>query len=137
MNPTKRLNLYFNYGGDYIGRDLAVNGTGSEVGYGAYTADMSGCLIEPASSSANASSSPGTPGNATNACKGNTKDVQEFSAGWWYNIYAGPKGRLRQGFQYALFRRDLWSGNGGTLNPGGDAHGDDNMWWTSFRYYLP
>jgi Skp family chaperone for outer membrane proteins len=134
MNPSARLNLYFNYGGDYIGRDYAIDpNSGKEVGYGTYTVNMSGCNTENASSSANASANPGTPTN----CGANTKDVQEFSAGWWYNIYSGPKGRFRQGFQYALFKRNLWSGAGGTLNPSGSASGTDNMWWTSFRYYLP
>ncbi|MGA8089314.1 MAG: hypothetical protein WCA10_18725 [Terracidiphilus sp.] len=134
MNPTSRLNLYFNYGGDYIGRDYTIDPvSGKEVGYGTYTANMSGCNTENASSAANASGNPGAPSN----CGANTKDVQEFSAGWWYNIYAGPKGRLRQGFQYALFERNLWSGTGGPLNPNGGASGTDNMWWTSFRYYLP
>jgi len=33
--------------------------------------------------------------------------------------------------------RDLWTGNGGTLNPNGGARGVDNMVFTSFRYYLP
>lgn len=136
MNPTKRLMMYFNYGGDYLGRDYALSG-GKEVGYGTYSADMSGCLIEPASTAANPSSDPTTPGNATNKCSGNNKDVQEFTAGYWFDIHNGPKGRLRQGIQYSLMRRDLWSGNGGTLNPGGGAHGDDNMVFTSFRYYIP
>lgn len=134
MNPNSRLNLYFNYGGDYIGRDYAIDPvSGKEVGYGTYTVNMAGCNTENASSAANASGNPGTPSN----CGANTKDVQEFSAGWWYNIYAGPKGRLRQGFQYALFMRNLWSGAGGPLNPAGGASGTDNMWWTSLRYYLP
>ncbi|HEY1767709.1 MAG TPA: hypothetical protein VGG26_08640 [Terracidiphilus sp.] len=132
MNPTSRLNLYFNYGGDYIGRDIALSGT-TQVGYGTYSANMSGCRVENASTAANAAANPGTPTN----CTANTKDVQEFSAGYWYNIYAGPKGRLRQGIQYSLFERNLWSGAGGTANPGGGATGTDNMWWTSFRYYLP
>ncbi|HEY1578866.1 MAG TPA: hypothetical protein VGF82_17485 [Terracidiphilus sp.] len=144
INPNSRLNLYFNYGGDYIGRDYAcVDATGApvdcttagakEIGYGTYTVDMSGCNTENASSAANASSNPGVPSK----CGANTKDVQEFSAGWWYNIYAGPKGRLRQGFQYALFERNLWSGTGGPNNLNGGASGKDNMWWTSLRYYLP
>ncbi len=143
LNPTARLNLYFNYGGDYIARDWTVDNVtgdtlfGKTVGYGAYNADMSGCEIEPASTSSFPTSDPTTPGNSTNGCKGNNKDVQEFTAGWWYNIIAGPKGRLRQGLQYSLIRRDLWSGNGGTLNPSNGAHGDDNMVFTSFRYYLP
>ena len=136
LDPTKRLSLYFDYGGDYIGRDWRMSGT-SEVGYGARNADMSGCLIEPASTAANPSADPTTPGNSTNGCKGNNKDVQEFTAGYWFNFYNGPKGRLRQGIQYSLMRRDLWSGAGGTLNPAGGAHGDDNMIFTSFRYYLP
>lgn len=144
INPNSRLNLYFNYGGDYIGRDYAcVDSKGNleacttagakEIGYGTYTVDMSGCNTENASSAANASGNPGTPSK----CGANTKDVQEFSAGWWYNIYAGPKGRLRQGFQYALFERNLWSGTGGPNNLNGGASGTDNMWWTSLRYYLP
>ena len=37
----------------------------------------------------------------------------------------------------AYFQRPLWSGAGGTANPGGGAYGADSMWWTSFRYYLP
>jgi len=133
LNPTKRLNIYLNYGGDYINRDWTLNSAGKEVGYGTYTADMSGCSTENASSAANASANPATPSN----CTGNNKDVQEFTAGYWYNIYAGPKGRLRQGIQYAWFERDLWSGAGGPTNPTGGARGTDNMVWTSFRYYLP
>lgn len=139
-NPTNRLMLYFNYGGDYIGRDWVVDrdsldaNYGKEVGYGTYTVNMSGCNTEVSSTSANSTSNPaGAPAN----CGANNKDTQEFTAGWWYNIYAGPKGRLRQGFQYSLWRRDLWSGASSVANPDGAAHGDDNMWFTSFRYYLP
>jgi hypothetical protein len=138
LNPTPRLNVYLNYGGDYIGRDWMLNTvTSKEVGYGTYTADMSGCLIEPPSTSSNPSADPTTPGNSTNACAGSNKDVQEATAGYWFNIYNGPKGRLRQGLQYSYIMRYLWAGNGGTLNPGGEAHGGDNMFFTSLRYYLP
>jgi len=98
---------------------------------------MSGCNVEPLPGTGAVNSgdgfSPSTPAN----CGNQTKDVQEFTAGYWYNIYAGPKGRLRYGLQYSWFERNLWSGAGGTTNPGGGAHGADNMFWTSFRYYLP
>ncbi len=133
LNPNKRLNIYLNYGGDYIGRDYTVVSGGKQVGYGVYTADMSGCRTEPASTAAFPGSDPATPGKCTN----NNKDVQEFTAGYWYYIHIGAKGGLRQGIQYSNIRRDLWSGQGGTLNPGGGAHGNDNMVFTSFRYYLP
>jgi hypothetical protein len=141
FNPTDRLMLYLNYGGDYIGRDYAcVDATGApvactatgakEIGYGTYSVDMSGCNTEAPSGGA---FSPSNPAH----CGANNKDVQEFTAGNWYNLYAGPKGRLRFGLQYAWFERDLWSGKGGPLNPNGGAKGTDNMFFTSFRYYLP
>jgi Skp family chaperone for outer membrane proteins len=149
MNPTPRLNVYLNYGGDYVYRDFVVSGTNSNgntyTGYGvggpgigasiANAPAMTGCLTETqASGSAGAAAADQT---APSNCTGNNKDVQEFVAGYWYNIYSGPKGRLRQGVTYENVRRDIWSGNGGTLNPGNGAHGDDNMFFTSFRYYLP
>jgi len=129
FNPNPRLSIYTNYGGDYIGRDYTIVGP-TEVGYGTYTTDMSGCNTEVKSGG---SFSPSTPAK----CGGNNKDVQEFTAGYWYNMYNGPKGRLRYGLQYSIFRRDLWSGQGGTTNPSNKAHGTDNMFWTSLRYYLP
>ncbi|MGD1064657.1 MAG: hypothetical protein ABR860_15465 [Terracidiphilus sp.] len=150
-NPTPRLNVYLNYGGDYVYRDFVVSGTNSGgntyAGYGvggpslgtsiANAPAMTGCLTEAQLSGSNG----GGTGNQTAPanCGGNTKDVTEFVAGYWYNIYSGPKGRLRQGITYENIRRDIWSGNGGTAaqNPGGGAHGDDNMFFTSFRYYLP
>ena len=129
--PNARLLVFLNYGADYVYRDLTTDpASGKEVGYGTYTADMTGCNVEPAPGG---TLSPSNPAH----CGGNTKDVQEFSAGWWYNIYKGEKGNLRYGLQYARFQRDLWSGAGGTTNPGGGAMGTDNMVWTSFRYYLP
>jgi Skp family chaperone for outer membrane proteins len=135
LNPTPNFNLYFNYGGDYEARDYVLSGT-TQVGYGTRSTNMSGCLLEPTTvSSAGATGGAGiTPSN----CGGSTKDVQEFTAGYWWNIInAGAKGRLRQGIQYSLIRRDLWSGAGGTANPGNGAHGNDNMIFTSLRYYLP
>ena len=129
FNPNPRLSIYTNYGGDYIGRDYAIVGS-SEVGYGTYTTDMSGCNTEAKSGG---SFSPSTPAK----CGANNKDVQEFTAGYWYNMYNGPKGRLRYGLQYSIFRRDLWSGQGGATNTSNEAHGTDNMFWTSLRYYVP
>lgn len=132
LNPTPRLNMYFNYGADYIDRDYVLNGA-TQVGYGARSTNMSGCTVEPVSTASIPAAAPIAPSN----CGNNNKDVQEFTAGYWYNIYNGPKGRLRQGVQYSWFERDLWSGAGGTTNPGGGARGKDNMVWTSLRYYLP
>jgi hypothetical protein len=122
---TPRFSLYANYGGDYVYRQYW-----GKAGYGNPLTNMSGCNTEPVTGG---SFSPSTP----SSCGGNNKDVQEATFGYWYNFYSGPKGRLRQGIQYSNIRRDIWSGAGGTTNPGGGAHGDDNMVFTSFRYYLP
>ena len=136
--PTPRWYIYLNYGGDYIGRDWAMDPTtGKEVGYGTYTADMSGCNVEPTTGSGVTNGGVGFQPAAPAHCTNQNKDVQEFTSGYWYDFYNGPKGRLRYGLQYSWFERDLWSGDGGTTNPGGGANGTDNMFWTSFRYYLP
>jgi len=124
-NPTKRLNIWSNYGGDYVYRRYF----GSE-GYGSPLTDMSGCNVEPLPGG---SFSPSNPSH----CGNQNKDVQEFSIGYWFNFYNGSKGKLRQGIQYSHFRRDLWSGAGSVTNPGGGAYGTDNGFWTSLRYYLP
>ncbi len=137
INPNPRLMLYFNYGEDYVFRHYW-----GKIGYGSPLTNMSGCNTEPTPGNATVNGgdgfSPSTPSN----CGNQNKDVQEFTVGNWYDMYRGPKGRLRFGLQYALFMRYLWSGNGtnstGTVtNSGGGASGTDNMFWTSFRYYLP
>jgi Skp family chaperone for outer membrane proteins len=133
INPTANFNMYFNYGGDYLDRDYMLNGT-TQIGYGTRSVNMSGCLLEPTTPTAGATgAAPIAPSN----CGGSNKDVQEFTAGYWWNIHNSPKGRLRQGIQYSLFERDLWSGAGGTANPGNGAKGTDSMVFTSLRYYLP
>jgi hypothetical protein len=135
VSPTPRFTAYFNYGGDELDRDYVVNGSGTQVGYGNRSQNMSGCEVEenPGNGGVNQASAPVAPSN----CGASIKDVQELTGGWWFNIIAGPKGRLRQGFQYSWARRDLWSGATSTANPGAGANGEDNMVFTSLRYYLP
>jgi hypothetical protein len=127
VTPVPPLTLYLNYGADYVGRDIQ---SGGASGYGLPTANMSGCNTE------------GLPGGAfvpslTGTCAGNNKDVQEAVAGFWYNFYDGPKGRFRMSIQYSRLERNLWSGAGGTTNPGGNARAVDHMFWTAIRYYFP
>jgi hypothetical protein len=66
------------------------------------------------------------------SCGAQTRDVQEMTGGYWYDIYKGEHGRLRQGIQYGYAVREGWSGASGI-----GAKGIDNMFWTTFRYYLP
>jgi hypothetical protein len=136
LAPNPRLSIYLNYGGDYVYRDYQ-----GKIGYGSPLTNMSGCNTEPVpgNGSAGAYGGGGTgfnPANPSN-CGNQNKDVQEFTTGFWYYLSKSSKGGLRYGLQYARFERNLWSGAGGTTNPGGGANGIDNMFWTSFRYYLP
>jgi hypothetical protein len=100
------------------------------VGYGSRLISNSGC---------NSIAAPGYSGSSTGyypggSCGAQTRDVQEITGGWWYDIYKGDRGRFRQGFQYGYAVREGWSGAG---TPGIGAKGIDNMFWTSLRYYLP
>jgi hypothetical protein len=176
-NPTPRLAIYLNYGGDYAGRedfgvgaaastlgspsaefcpssagafactasptaaDIAAGGAWgphwstpavgtTAVGYGSRLLSNSGC---------NTIANPGYSGSSTGyypggSCGAQTRDVQEITGGWWYDIYKGEHGRFRQGFQYGYAVREGWSGLG---TPAIGAKGIDNMFWTSLRYYLP
>jgi hypothetical protein len=152
-NPTPRLQLYFYYGGDYAGREdeansgattlaapsAAQNTTGvwggtwkapsaAAVGYGSRLLNNSTC---------NTTAAPGYNGSSTGyyaggSCGAQTRDVQEGTTGYWYDIYKGEHGRLRQGFQYSYAVREGWSGAGGI-----GAKGIENMIFASLRYFLP
>jgi hypothetical protein len=154
---TPRLALYANYGGDYASRNSGVGSTlgapsigknaagvygghwaapsKAAVGYGSPLLSNSACLTT-AAPGYNGSSTGYYPGGS---CGAQTKDVQELSVGYWYDFYKGEYGRLRQGIQYGYATRESWSGAVVSTNgPGGvSAKGVDNMFWTSFRYYLP
>ncbi len=179
-NPTKRLSIYLNYGGDYAARtDYATTavtlgdptatfcstvagvytctksptaanfaGTGgawgshfgatpsmTAIGYGSRSANNSGCLTNAVPGLNSGGSTGYLPGGS---CGANIRNVQEITGGYWYDIYKGDRGRLRQAIQYGYAVREGWSGaipSGGTAGIG--AKGIDNMFWTSFRYYLP
>jgi TolA-binding protein len=156
---TPRLVVYLNYGGDYAGRSswsgttlgaptAAKNPTTgvwggtwaapgkAAVGYGSYLLSNSSCLTN-AAPGFNGSSTGFYPGGS---CGAQTKDVQEATAGYWYDFYKGDFGRARLGMQYAYALRQSWTGApvSGSGFPGGvGAKGINNMFWTSFRYYLP
>lgn len=127
-HATPRLDVYANYGIDGTLRRYFINPNGSQSGYGSYTALESGCHTETIPAAGSAGFIPSSLAN----CNADTRDVQEAVLGYWYDFYKGSKGRLRQGIQYSYFQRQVWSGTGGV-----EPNGTNNMFWTSFRYYLP
>ncbi len=124
LHATPRLDLYANYGIDYVGKSVWTNLAGKTDGYG-WNESNTGCGTEPLPTN---SSTPAAPGS----CSGVNRDVQEGTLGYWYDFYKGPKGRLRQGLQYSYTFRDIWADKTGVA-----PKGIENMFFTSFRYYLP
>lgn len=143
---TPRFDVYGYYGGEYAKRAYYATGltvlngvnVGQPVltGYGAPTNNVSGCHTEvaPVTSSNGGGFVPG----AASLCNADTRNIQEGTAGYWFRFYQGSKGTLQQGFQYSYLVRHTWQGIGDPLsNLGGSPKAINNMWFTSFRYYLP
>jgi outer membrane murein-binding lipoprotein Lpp len=128
---------WYGYGGtEYDGRAAFLNAKGAPVGYGSRLFNNTGCGIEVLPSPAlTAGYSPGSLSN----CNADTKQLWEGTIGFWYKPYNGPKGRLQMGLQYSYLTRYAWTGYGTKLPapPGANPTAIDNMWFSSFRYYLP
>jgi len=101
-------------------------------GYANVAANNSGCATE------------GVPINQFNPssgsnCAGDIRIIKETTVGFWHKVYQGEKGRVQWGAAYSYLVKNAWSGTGGF--PAGSAgvgpKANDNMIWTSFRYYLP
>jgi hypothetical protein len=153
VTPTPRLLLFTYYGGDYAGRADAGNTSTTTLGAPMAAQNASGVwgatwaaptaaavgygsrLLSNAACQANAN--PGVNGGSTGyyagaGCGAQTRDVQEITGGYWYDIYKGDRGRLRQGVQYGYTVREGWSGAGGV-----GAKGVENMLFTALRFTLP
>ena len=130
-----RIDIYLNGGEEYVGHRYQIDpGSGNEVGYGSPTFKDNGCYTEtlPATGTGYGFGSVGT-------CSGQTQNTIEGTFGFWLKMYTGPKGRLQLGPQYSYLVRDAWAGTNTPTTPATSVapHGIDNMFMTSFRYYLP
>jgi hypothetical protein len=133
---SPKWDWYGNGGVEYAGRTAFLNSKGAPVGYGALGFNNTGCGVETLPSSGlTAGYNPGSLAN----CNGDTKDIWEGSLGFWYKPYNGPKGRLQFGLQYSYLTKQAWAGEGtkAPFPPGANPTAIDNMFFTSFRYYLP
>ncbi len=133
---TPRLDIYLNGGEEYVKKRWELDPVnGKPLGYGAPGFNDSNCYTE---------TTPGSGGYAFGAltCSGQTQSTIEGTFGFWFRPYHGPKGRIQIGPQYSYVVRNAWWGTvtpAGSTTPAvyGSPHGIDNMFMTSFRYYLP
>jgi len=126
-----KLDVFFNGGAEYAARTADATSATTAVGYGSPLFNNSGCWTEP---------NPGAGGFAPgslSACTADTRDVVEGTGGFWYTFYNGSKGMVRFGTQISHLVRNTWSGVGSPAHPGGAPQADDNLVFTSFRYFLP
>lgn len=121
-----KFDVYFNGGTEHVARYWQLNAAGKPVGYGSPLFVNSGCSDETVPAGGNGFS-PGAPAN----CNGDTRNLVEFSTGFYIKFYNGPKGRVQWGPQYSYIIKNTWSG------VGGGPQTTENMLITSFRYYLP
>jgi hypothetical protein len=146
LHPTTKWDIYLYGGGDYAARAQYAKTVGGmpNEGYGAIGANNSGCYIEvsptettPAGTTAGAGYVPGALSN----CTGDARNIIEGTLGFWYRFYQGSRGRVQLGMQYSYYVRNTWRGVPPAVGaPGagiGDPSTDENMWFTSLRYYLP
>jgi hypothetical protein len=128
---------WYGYGGvEYDARTQFLNSHGQPtIGYGAEDLASYGCYAETLPSSGLTAGF--NPGGLSN-CTADTKDIWEGTGGFWYKPYNGPKGRIQFGLQYSYVTKDAWAGVGtGHLTGRPNPSAVDNMFFTSFRYYLP
>ncbi len=142
VHPTPKLDVYAYVGGEYEQRTAYLNSAGKGVGYGSPLLPNFGCDTEtvPGTATSTPNGVGGTngfiPGALAN-CTGDTRNLIEGTFGFWYRVYSGPKGRIQWGPQYSYIVRNTWAGTGATAGTFTAPHGIDNMFFTSFRYYLP
>ncbi len=138
-----KLDFYLNAGAEYNSRTAGYDPiTGKYVGYGSPFFNNLGCSTE---------TGPGPGGflpGGLGGCTADTRVLVEGTAGFWWKLYDGSrakvnkdglqenktnKGRIQFGPQYSYVTRNAWSGSSYPNEP----HGIDNLFFTSFRYYLP
>ena len=150
-HATKKLDIYGYAGADYVSRGYYLNAfspnapvpglaagatVSTGVGYGSPTLNNSGCQ---AAVEVLPNGTAGLPQNAS-GCTADPRYVLEGTIGFWHRLYSGDKGRVQWGLQYSYVSLNAWSGT--TSVPTATSaqfhpHTNDNMFFSSFRYYLP
>jgi hypothetical protein len=131
---SSKWDWYFNAGAEYAGRTAFTKLSGGKtvgVGYGSPLFSNGGCFSEQVPAASNGF----TPGPLT-SCTGDTRLIYEGTVGFWYKIYNGSRGKVQFGPQYSYVDRISWAGKASPTIPN-QPQGNDNMLFTSFRYYLP
>jgi hypothetical protein len=140
---TPKFDVNLNGGGEYSSRAAYATLAGKAEGYGNPGLSNAGCYSEVLPNTTVPAGTTGSqgyiPGSLAN-CTSDTRALIEGSLGFWYRFYKGPRGTIQFGSQYSYYVRHTWEGVAPASGPGAGVsspHSVENMWFTSFRYYLP
>jgi hypothetical protein len=137
VHPTKKLDLYTYYGGEYAQRTVYTTGEGALIGYGPRNLSDAGCYNEPVATSPTLGSGGGSGSISAATCSSPTRYIQEAMGGLTYRVVDSPKfGRLQYQVTYSYIQRNLWSGVGSASTPTG-PRATEPMIHVSMRYYIP
>jgi hypothetical protein len=139
-HPFGGLDIYAYYGQDRTQSNPWTVG-GVQGGWGNAAFPNACGVLVPGSTT-----SEGFNGSSA-LCSANVQRVQEFTIGFWQDIYKGDLGRARIGLQYEYVTLDLFSG--ATVVPAGNGltapqataaansglHPNNNIVFFSLRYY--
>lgn len=135
-HPTKKLDVFTYYGGEYDQRTVYTTGEGALIGYGPRNISDTGCYALPPAPSTSAGAGVGGSLGAPN-CGSPTRYIQEPMIGFIYRAIDSPSyGRLQYWVTYSYLQRNLWSGVGNATSPSG-PRAEDPMIHVSLRYYIP
>jgi hypothetical protein len=118
-HPWEGLDVYAYAGLEQVDASFFAVGT-NLFGYGNPGFSNAGCTFATPSSFAGT-----TPAN----CIANNRRLTDLTAGFWQNFYKGDYGRAAFGAQYEYIKRESFIGIGGAPST------DDNIVYTSIRYY--
>jgi hypothetical protein len=110
ITPTDRLTGYVYAGREKESSTYYTVGTAT-YGYGAPQFNNSGCYA------------------TSGTCTGNTKSIDDVTAGFWWKYYQGRIGNLQFGFEGEYLQRDSFTGIGGA------PEANIFVGMASFRYY--
>jgi len=134
-HPWEGLDVYAYYGQEELKANFWTIGA-TQGGYGNPTFGNGGCFNENMASGPAGFNDP----IAGTTCTANVQRTQEFTVGFWQNIYKGDVGRFVFGAQYEFVKLTAFPGNpvaggtnGPTPNQGLSPY--NNIVFTSLRYY--
>jgi hypothetical protein len=118
VHPVPQIDVYLFGGGEYEGqKTFSYNGISTLYGYGnGVVASNLGCIESLQTTTA--------------SCSPLNKSLTQITGGFWDRIYQGSFGRVQVGLQYSFTQRDTFADAAGRA-----PRSNDNMIFTSFRYY--